>query len=419
MRRSAGAHDRRHDHATHRSTGGRAARGRPSPSSRSTASSSATAAPRCVRGIVASPSSAASCSACSARTAPARRPPSRSSRACAAPTPARCRVLGLDPARGRRPAAPAHRRASCRTPPCPTACGSARRCALFASLHPTPRPTDELVEEWQLGRTSCGDPSPRCRAASASGCSSRSPSSAAPSSCSSTSSPRTSTRSAAATRGTSSAASATRARPSCWSPTTSRRPSGCATASSSWTAAGSSPTGSPAAIVAELGGSSTVRFTDADLDVRTLRTLPGVDGRAPPRARGPRGGHRTAARPRRRPPRRRRPPALDLRVDRPSLEERFVALTEEDHAMTAVTAVATASAVARWTAHRLAAHRHGAPPAAPRAEGRRRPDRLPAGRPCWCSPGSSARRPIPSSAASPRTTTTSSATSASCSPRSA
>ena len=73
---------------------------------------------------------------------------------------------------------------------------------LFASLHPSPQPLDELADEWQL--THLAPPALRapCRAASASGCSSRWRWSAARSSCSSTSSPRTSTRSAAATRGT-------------------------------------------------------------------------------------------------------------------------------------------------------------------------------------------------------------------------
>ena len=36
--------------------------------------------------------------------------------------------------------------------------------------------------------------------------------------------------------------------------------------------------GTPASITAELGGVTTVRFTDADLDVRPLRGLPGADG---------------------------------------------------------------------------------------------------------------------------------------------
>ena len=87
--------------------------------------------------------------------------------------------------------------------------------------------------------------------------------------------------------------------------------------------------GTPAAIVDELGGSATVRFTDPEIDVRTLRTLPGV---AAARRHGPEvrvegsgpllafvGAHLVAA----------GRPALDLRVDRPSLEDRFVALTEQ------------------------------------------------------------------------------------------
>ncbi len=87
--------------------------------------------------------------------------------------------------------------------------------------------------------------------------------------------------------------------------------------------------GTPAAIVDELGGASTVRFTDADIDVRPLRSLPGVDavrrhgpevhveGRGPLLAHV--GAHLVAI----------GRPALDLRVDRPSLEDRFVALTKE------------------------------------------------------------------------------------------
>jgi ABC-2 type transport system ATP-binding protein len=86
--------------------------------------------------------------------------------------------------------------------------------------------------------------------------------------------------------------------------------------------------GTPAEIVNSLGGSATVRFTDADLDVRALRELPGVKTirRHGPEVRvegdGPLlahiGAHLVAAG---------RPP-LDLRVERPSLEDRFVALTE-------------------------------------------------------------------------------------------
>ena len=79
--------------------------------------------------------------------------------------------------------------------------------------------------------------------------------------------------------------------------------------------------GTPAAIVEELGGASTVRFTDADLDVRTLRHLPGVDAvrRHGPEVarRGPRpllahvGAHLVAI----------GRPALDLRV-RPPIARR-------------------------------------------------------------------------------------------------
>ena len=75
---------------------------------------------------------------------------------------------------------------------------------------------------------------------------------------------------------------------------------------------------------------ATVRFTDADLDVRTLR---GPARRRPPSAAtAPRSSSTARARcwptsaptssPLGRPP-------LDLRVHRPSLEDRFVALTQE------------------------------------------------------------------------------------------
>jgi ABC-2 type transport system ATP-binding protein len=87
--------------------------------------------------------------------------------------------------------------------------------------------------------------------------------------------------------------------------------------------------GTPAAIVDALGGAATVRFTDPDLDVRPLRGLPGVEA---VRRHGPEievvglgpllahvGAHLvTAGR-----------PALDLRLHRPTLEDRFVALTQE------------------------------------------------------------------------------------------
>jgi ABC-2 type transport system ATP-binding protein len=87
--------------------------------------------------------------------------------------------------------------------------------------------------------------------------------------------------------------------------------------------------GSPASIVENLGGTATVRFTDGELDVRGLRALPGVQrvGRHGTEVRvegsGPLlahvGAHLVAA----------GRPALDLRADRPTLEDRFVALTQE------------------------------------------------------------------------------------------
>jgi ABC-2 type transport system ATP-binding protein len=87
--------------------------------------------------------------------------------------------------------------------------------------------------------------------------------------------------------------------------------------------------GTPASIVEGLGGTTTVRFTDGDLDVRDLQFLPGVHhvGRHGPEVHvegtGPLlahvGAHLVAV----------GRPALDLRADRPTLEDRFVALTQE------------------------------------------------------------------------------------------
>jgi len=87
--------------------------------------------------------------------------------------------------------------------------------------------------------------------------------------------------------------------------------------------------GTPMAIVESLGGTATVRFTDADLDYRAIRGLPGVtavrrsgpeihvEGTGPVLAHV--GAHLVALG---------RPP-LDLRVQRPSLEDRFVAISKE------------------------------------------------------------------------------------------
>ena len=87
--------------------------------------------------------------------------------------------------------------------------------------------------------------------------------------------------------------------------------------------------GSPEAIVAALGGAPTVRFTDAEVDVRALLDVPGVSaahrhgpevhvtGSGPVLAHV--GAHLVALG---------RPPE-DLRTERPTLEDRFVALTEE------------------------------------------------------------------------------------------
>jgi ABC-2 type transport system ATP-binding protein len=88
--------------------------------------------------------------------------------------------------------------------------------------------------------------------------------------------------------------------------------------------------GTPTAITAELGGTTSVRFTDAELDVRPLRSLPGARRVA---RHGPEvvvegtgallahvGAHLVAA----------GRPAEDLRADRTSLEDRFVALTTQE-----------------------------------------------------------------------------------------
>jgi ABC-2 type transport system ATP-binding protein len=88
--------------------------------------------------------------------------------------------------------------------------------------------------------------------------------------------------------------------------------------------------GSPAEIVDSLGGTATVRFTDAEIDVRTLHTIPGV---ARVQRHGPEvhvvgggpllafvGAHLVDIG---------RPP-IDLRVHRPSLEDQFVNLTRKE-----------------------------------------------------------------------------------------
>jgi ABC-2 type transport system ATP-binding protein len=87
--------------------------------------------------------------------------------------------------------------------------------------------------------------------------------------------------------------------------------------------------GTPETIVASLGGVPTVRFTDAHLDIRSLRDIPGVETvlRHGPEVEitgwGPLlayVGARLVAM---------GCPALDLRIERPTLEDRFVALIEE------------------------------------------------------------------------------------------
>ncbi|HEX2119523.1 MAG TPA: ABC transporter ATP-binding protein [Acidimicrobiales bacterium] len=88
--------------------------------------------------------------------------------------------------------------------------------------------------------------------------------------------------------------------------------------------------GAPSSIVQALGGTTTVVFTDAGLDVSALRRLPGVErvdrhgvevrvvGAGPVLAHV--GAHLVAAG---------RPP-IDLRAELPSLEDRFVALTNQE-----------------------------------------------------------------------------------------
>jgi ABC-2 type transport system ATP-binding protein len=87
--------------------------------------------------------------------------------------------------------------------------------------------------------------------------------------------------------------------------------------------------GTPASIISAAGGRAKVIFTDGDLDVRSLQSLPGVDrvdrygtevrvtGSGPVLAHV--GAELVALG---------RPP-LDLRVELPTLEDRFVALTQE------------------------------------------------------------------------------------------
>jgi ABC-2 type transport system ATP-binding protein len=87
--------------------------------------------------------------------------------------------------------------------------------------------------------------------------------------------------------------------------------------------------GTPAAIVADLGARATVTFTDAELDVAVLRGLPGVTDAA---RRGPEvrveGSGPVLAHVGARLVALGRPPD-DLQVHLPTLEESFVALTQE------------------------------------------------------------------------------------------
>jgi ABC-2 type transport system ATP-binding protein len=87
--------------------------------------------------------------------------------------------------------------------------------------------------------------------------------------------------------------------------------------------------GTPASIVTALGGEATVRFTDADVDARVLQDVPGVRTvqRHGPEVRITGGGAVLAHVGARLVAMGRAP--HDLRVERPTLEDRFVALTEE------------------------------------------------------------------------------------------
>jgi ABC-2 type transport system ATP-binding protein len=88
--------------------------------------------------------------------------------------------------------------------------------------------------------------------------------------------------------------------------------------------------GTPAAIVDALGGRAQVRFTDAEIDVRTLRAVPHVEqvvrhgpevhvtGHGPLLAHV--GAHLVSVG---------RAP-LDLRVERPTLEDQFIDLMPEE-----------------------------------------------------------------------------------------
>lgn len=87
--------------------------------------------------------------------------------------------------------------------------------------------------------------------------------------------------------------------------------------------------GTSASIVDALGGTTSVRFTDPDVDVRPLRSIPGarratrhgpevrVEGHGPLLAHV--GAHLVEI----------GRPALDLHAHRPSLEDRFITLTQE------------------------------------------------------------------------------------------
>ncbi len=135
--------------------------------------------------------------------------------------------------------------------------------------------------------------------------------------------------------------------------------------------------GTPAAIVDELGGASTVRFTDAEHRCPPPAVPARRRRRAAPRPRGPRGGPRTAAGPRRCPPRRHRPTG-PRPARRPSIARRPLRRPHQGDldAMTATLATPHRGRAVRTAAHltrtevRLLRREPG---------GARRPDRLPGG----------------------------------------
>ena len=166
--------------------------------------------------------------------------------------------------------------------------------------------------------------------------------------------------------------------------------------------------GTPPALVEALGGEPVVRFTDPELDTRTLRDVPGAETvqRHGPEVHvtgsGPLLAHVGA-----RLVDLGRPP-LDLRIDHPSLEDRFIAHSQEAPPMTR----SSPSQSRRRASRNGCGGRPGSPPssstsscgnpASSWASWRSRPS------PCSCWPGCSGRPRIPSSPVCGPASTTSS-----------